>query len=163
MIHSKSCLKSCIYHWILLILEDGASSLLLYILFVETGLPPGVCNLVFGTGPKAGAAIVKHPDVPVISFTGSTATGQLITQMSAPFFKKLSLEVSIKLFVHCYSKLFELRLTLSSLRSRAQQRGCPIAPGLLEGHIGLVLSYCRLPNRKASFEHECGIVGHFSF
>ena len=61
---------------------------------LKTGLPPGVCNLVFGTGPKAGAAIVKHPDIPVISFTGSTATGQTITQMSAPFYKKLSLEVS---------------------------------------------------------------------
>ena len=59
-----------------------------------TGLPPGVCNIVFGTGPTAGAAIVKHPDVPIISFTGSTATGEAITQMSAPFFKKLSLEVS---------------------------------------------------------------------
>lgn len=61
---------------------------------LKTGLPPGVCNLVFGTGPKAGAAIVKHPNIPVISFTGSTATGQTITQMSAPFYKKLSLEVS---------------------------------------------------------------------
>lgn len=62
----------------------------------EAGLPPGVCNLAFGTGPKAGAAIVKHPDIPVISFTGSTATGQTITQMSAPFYKKLSLELGGK-------------------------------------------------------------------
>lgn len=62
----------------------------------EAGLPPGVCNIVFGTGPKAGAAIVKHPDVPIISFTGSTATGEAITQMSAPFFKKLSLELGGK-------------------------------------------------------------------
>lgn len=71
----------------------------LNILFVSidilfSGLPPGVVNLVFGAGPKAGAAIVKHPDIPVISFTGSTATGQAITEMSAPFYKKLSLEVS---------------------------------------------------------------------
>ena len=56
-----------------------------------------MCNLVFGRGPKAGSAIVQHPDVPVISFTGSTATGQVITQMSAPFCKKLSLEVSSKI------------------------------------------------------------------
>ncbi|KAK2560208.1 2-aminomuconic semialdehyde dehydrogenase [Acropora cervicornis] len=62
----------------------------------EAGLPPGVCNLVFGRGPKAGSAIVQHPDVPLISFTGSTATGQAITQMSAPFFKKLSLELGGK-------------------------------------------------------------------
>lgn len=62
----------------------------------EAGLPRGVCNLVFGRGPKAGSAIVQHPDVPLISFTGSTATGQAITQMSAPFFKKLSLELGGK-------------------------------------------------------------------
>ena len=67
---------------------------LLFSFFLSTGLPPGVINLVFGTGPKAGAQIVRHPDVPVISFTGSTATGQAITEMTAPFYKKLSLEVS---------------------------------------------------------------------
>ena len=74
----------------------------LFIVFLKTGLPPGVCNLVFGTGPKAGAAIVKHPDIPVISFTGSTATGQTITQMSAPFYKKLSLEVSTDRVISVY-------------------------------------------------------------
>lgn len=73
-------------------LVDSQADILLHVL--TTGLPPGVCNLVFGSGPKAGAAIVKHPDIPVISFTGSTATGQAITEMSAPFYKKLSLEVS---------------------------------------------------------------------
>ena len=61
---------------------------------LSLGLPPGVINIVFGTGPKAGAPIVQHPDIPVISFTGSTATGQAITEMSAPFYKKISLEVS---------------------------------------------------------------------
>ena len=50
-------------------------------------------NIVFGVGPKCGAALVEHPDVPVISFTGSTATGRTITEKSAPFYKKLSLEV----------------------------------------------------------------------
>ena len=57
------------------------------------GLPPGVVNIVFGVGPKCGAALVKHPDVPIISFTGSTATGRYIIENSAPYFKKLSLEV----------------------------------------------------------------------
>lgn len=61
---------------------------------MTVGLPPGVVNLVMGTGPKAGAAIARHPDVPVISFTGSTVTGQVITEMTAPFYKKTSLEVS---------------------------------------------------------------------
>uniref|UniRef100_A0A915K5B9 Aldehyde dehydrogenase domain-containing protein n=1 Tax=Romanomermis culicivorax TaxID=13658 RepID=A0A915K5B9_ROMCU len=62
----------------------------------EAGLPPGVVNFVFGTGPKAGEALVTHPNVPLISFTGSTATGQRITEKSAPFYKKLSLEMGGK-------------------------------------------------------------------
>ena len=57
-------------------------------------LPPGVVNMVFGVGPRAGEALVKHPNVPLISFTGSTAVGQRIQAISAPFVKKLSLEVS---------------------------------------------------------------------
>ena len=59
----------------------------------HTGLPPGVVNIVYGVGPKAGEAIVKHPDIPVISFTGSTLIGQRIQTVSAPYIKKLSLEV----------------------------------------------------------------------
>lgn len=51
---------------------------------------------MFGTGPKAGEAIVSHPDVPLISFTGSTLTGQLIMERSAPRCKKLSLELGGK-------------------------------------------------------------------
>ncbi len=58
-------------------------------------LPPGVCNIVFGTGPSAGEALVTHPSVPVISFTGSTAIGERIQKLSAPYCKKLSLEVCI--------------------------------------------------------------------
>ena len=60
------------------------------------GLPAGVVNVVFGYGGKVGEAIVKHPDIPLVSFTGSTAVGQRIGQVSAPFCKKLSLEVSVK-------------------------------------------------------------------
>ncbi|XP_016120720.1 aldehyde dehydrogenase family 8 member A1-like, partial [Sinocyclocheilus grahami] len=60
------------------------------------GFPPGVINIVFGTGPRAGDALVSHPDVPLISFTGSTATARLITERSAPYCKKLSLELGGK-------------------------------------------------------------------
>jgi len=60
------------------------------------GLPDGVVNMVFGTGPSAGEALVTHPDVPLISFTGSTATGQKIFEKSAVHFKKLSLEMGGK-------------------------------------------------------------------
>lgn len=61
-----------------------------------TGVPPGVVNIVFGSGPKAGNAIVTHPEVPLVSFTGSTATGALITERSARHFKKISLELGGK-------------------------------------------------------------------
>lgn len=59
-------------------------------------MPPGVVNIIFGTGPTAGDALVGHPDVPLISFTGSTVTAQRITERSAPFCKKLSLELGGK-------------------------------------------------------------------
>ncbi|XP_069743380.1 2-aminomuconic semialdehyde dehydrogenase isoform X2 [Narcine bancroftii] len=62
----------------------------------EAGIPAGVVNIVCGTGPKAGAAIVSHPDVPLISFTGSTLAAQHIREQSAPYCKKLSLELGGK-------------------------------------------------------------------
>lgn len=62
------------------------------VLFV-VGLPAGVINFVFGYGPTAGEAIVKHPDVPIISFTGGTVTAVKLRIAAAPFSKKLSLEV----------------------------------------------------------------------
>jgi len=65
-------------------------------LCIEAGLPSGVLNVVHGYGAKVGAAISSHPDIPVITFTGGTATGRDIAQHSAPFFKKLSLEMGGK-------------------------------------------------------------------
>ncbi|HEX5115565.1 MAG TPA: aldehyde dehydrogenase family protein [Pseudonocardiaceae bacterium] len=52
-------------------------------LFVEAGLPPGVCNVIAGRGPTAGAALVRHPDVAHIGFTGSVPTGKQILRMAA--------------------------------------------------------------------------------
>jgi len=73
-------------------------SLFNYLLYRPSppGVPPGVINIVFGTGQKAGEALVGHPDVPLVSFTGSTATAQRITVRSAPYCKKLSLELGGK-------------------------------------------------------------------
>ena len=65
-------------------------------LSAEVGLPPGVLNVVHGLGAAAGSAIVDHPDVPAISFTGGTATGATIARSAAPVFKKLSLELGGK-------------------------------------------------------------------
>ncbi|HTH51485.1 MAG TPA: aldehyde dehydrogenase, partial [Pyrinomonadaceae bacterium] len=65
-------------------------------LCVEAALPPGVLNIVHGTGPKVGSAIVAHKDVKAISFTGGTKTGEEIARTAAPMFKKLSLELGGK-------------------------------------------------------------------
>ncbi len=60
------------------------------------GLPPGVCNIVHGRGQTAGDALVKHPGVGAISFTGGTATGRSVAAAAAPMFKKISLELGGK-------------------------------------------------------------------
>lgn len=62
----------------------------------EAGLPDGVLNIVHGTGPNCGEAIVKHPKIKAISFTGSTRAGERIASVAAPMFKKLSLELGGK-------------------------------------------------------------------
>ncbi len=65
-------------------------------LCLEAGLPAGVLNIVHGTGPETGAAIVSHPSTKAISFTGSTRAGKEIAKVAAPMFKKLSLELGGK-------------------------------------------------------------------
>src|SRR5207302_2049456 len=62
----------------------------------EAGLPPGVLNVVHGTGPDAGEPLCTHPSVKAISFTGGTKTGARIAGVAAPLFKKLSLELGGK-------------------------------------------------------------------
>src|SRR5476651_1392752 len=65
-------------------------------IFERAGLPTGVFNLVNGLGEEAGDALVKHPDVPLISFTGESRTGQLIFGNAAPMLKGLSMELGGK-------------------------------------------------------------------
>ncbi|MFM9004069.1 MAG: aldehyde dehydrogenase, partial [Flavobacteriales bacterium] len=84
-------------------------------LCMEAGLPAGVLNIVHGLGAEAGDAIVNHPRIKAISFTGGTATGARIAAAAAPKFKKLSLELGGKnptiVFADCdYEKM--LRTTL---------------------------------------------------
>ncbi|TYB79925.1 aldehyde dehydrogenase [Bizionia myxarmorum] len=62
----------------------------------EAGLPKGVLNIVHGLGGSTGQAIIEHPDIKAISFTGGTATGAHIARIAAPMFKKLSLELGGK-------------------------------------------------------------------
>ena len=65
-------------------------------IFEEAGLPEGVFNLVNGFGESAGDALVKHPEVPLISFTGESSTGQTIFANAAPHLKGLSMELGGK-------------------------------------------------------------------
>ena len=90
-------------------------------LFLPTylGLPPGVVNMVFGSGPEVGAEIIVHPKIRAISFTGSTTVGHYIQEKTAPLCKKLSLEVKTMVFLKslfrpgmimflCYPLVFSL-------------------------------------------------------
>ncbi|WP_107924503.1 aldehyde dehydrogenase family protein [Lysinibacillus parviboronicapiens] len=65
-------------------------------IFQEIGLPAGVANIVFGTGPTVGTALIEHPDVKVISFTGSTTTGSKVAELGGKHLKKVSLEMGGK-------------------------------------------------------------------
>ena len=58
--------------------------------------PSGVINVIHGLGPSAGQAILEHPQIKAISFTGGTSTGKIVAQTAAPMFKKLSLELGGK-------------------------------------------------------------------
>ena len=62
----------------------------------DAGLPDGVLNILHGEGKTVGDAIIKHPKIKAISFTGGTATGEYIARTAAPMFKKLSLELGGK-------------------------------------------------------------------
>jgi aminomuconate-semialdehyde/2-hydroxymuconate-6-semialdehyde dehydrogenase len=88
------------------------------------GLPPGVLNILHGSGPKIGSAIVQHPAIKAISFTGSTRAGADIARLAAPMFKKLSLELGGKnpnlIFADCdYDKMLEATLR-SSFNNQGQ-------------------------------------------
>ncbi|MDD1664246.1 MAG: aldehyde dehydrogenase family protein [Methanomicrobiales archaeon] len=69
------------------------TSLALAGILEKSGLPPGVLNVVTGTGDSAGQAIVAHPGIRKVSFTGNTATGISIRQAAAPLLKEVTLEL----------------------------------------------------------------------
>ena len=88
----------------------------------EAGIPPGVVNIVFGYGATAGSAIVSHKNIPLISFTGGTETGEKISILAAPQHKKVSLELGGKnpniIFADCN---LEEAVSTSVLSSFANQ------------------------------------------
>lgn len=85
---------------------------------IQAGLPAGVLNIVHGTGPAVGEAIVKHEGIKAISFTGSTAVGKRIAGICADQLKKVSLELGGKnpviIFADCdYEEMLETTLRSS--------------------------------------------------
>ena len=76
--------------------QTPLSALELAAIALDAGLPPGVLNVVNGTGEVAGAALVEHPDVDKIAFTGSTQVGKIIMRTAAETLKKVSLELGGK-------------------------------------------------------------------
>ena len=89
----------------------------------EAGMPDGVLNILHGEGKFAGDAIVKHPKIKAISFTGGTSTGEYIARTAAPMFKKLSLELGGKnpniIFADCDFK----EMLSTTLRSSFANQG----------------------------------------
>lgn len=76
--------------------QTPLSALRLGQLALEAGIPPGVLNIVVGTGTDAGAVLAQHPDVDKISFTGSTSAGKSLVRAAAGNLKRLSLELGGK-------------------------------------------------------------------
>jgi betaine-aldehyde dehydrogenase len=72
------------------------STIRLFALLEEAGVPAGVANLVLGTGKAVGAAMVEHPDVDLVSFTGSLATGRWIARTTGEAVRRVALELGGK-------------------------------------------------------------------
>ncbi|KAI4801909.1 hypothetical protein KUCAC02_019776 [Chaenocephalus aceratus] len=134
-------------------------------LMQQAGVPPGVVNIVFGTGPKAGDALVGHPDVPLVSFTGSTATAQCITERSAPYCKKLSLELGGKnpaiIFADADLDRCIETTVRSSFSNQKWKTGAPSDPGndngalISQEHLEKVRSFVALAKSEGGTVH-CG-------
>lgn len=90
----------------------------------KAGLPKGVLNIVHGLGTTTGQAIVEHPNIKAISFTGGTKTGSHIAKTAAPLFKKLSLELGGKnpniIFADCDYKKMLSTTVKSSFANQGQ-------------------------------------------
>jgi len=100
-----------------------ATAYLLCDIVKEAGLPDGVLNIIHGLGHEVGQAMVKHPGIKAISFTGGTSTGAAIARTAAPMFKKLSLELGGKnpniIFADCdYDRMLD-----TSMRSSFANQG----------------------------------------
>merc|ERR1712194_477359 len=88
----------CCGNTVVLKLAEQTPLSMLYVarLIKEAGFPPGVVNIINGHGREAGSALVQHPQVDKIAFTGSTATGKEIMKMASASMKNITLETGGK-------------------------------------------------------------------
>ncbi len=100
------------------------TSYLLSTICEEIGLPKGVLNILHGDGLSCGKAMVEHPEIKAISFTGSTRAGRDIAAIAAPMFKKISLELGGKnpvlIFDDCNYEEMLTTTVQSSFRNQGQ-------------------------------------------
>lgn len=92
-------------------------------LLQQAGLPPGVLNIVHGSGPRCGAPLVTHAQVKAVSFTGSSATGAAIASATATQFKKLSLEMGGKNATVVFADCDFERAVAESVRAAFSNQG----------------------------------------
>jgi aldehyde dehydrogenase (NAD+) len=76
--------------------DTPATATTLVEILLEAGVPPGVINIVHGGGTEVGLALVEHPDVDLVSFTGSTSVGKKISEIASKTLKRVSLELGGK-------------------------------------------------------------------
>jgi aldehyde dehydrogenase (NAD+) len=76
--------------------DTPATATTLVEILLEAGVPPGVINIVHGGGTEVGIAMVEHPDVDLVSFTGSTSVGKKISEIASRSLKRVSLELGGK-------------------------------------------------------------------
>ncbi len=100
-----------------------ATAFLLSRICKQAGLPGGVLNIIHGTGPKTGEALVSHPDIKAISFTGSTRAGARISSIASPMFKKLSLELGGKNPNIIFADCNWVKMMKTSLQSSFSNQG----------------------------------------
>src|SRR5215469_6941825 len=128
--------------------ETPSSAALLAEVMQEVGLPAGVFNLVHGFGAgSTGEALVSHPDVDAIAFTGESATGAAIMKRAADTVKSLSFELG--------GKKAALADRARALKIGGPYQGADIGPLISRAHRDKVLSYYRLA-RSEHGEIVCG-------
>lgn len=135
-------------------------------LAAEAGLPPGVLNVVHGYGEEAGQPLVEHPDVAVVSFTGSTAVGRMIARVAGERLAKVCLELGGKNpFVVCDDADLERAADAAALSafSNAGQR-CAAGSRLIvfdavyEDFVSLLVERAEAQRVGPGDEHDFGPV-----